>query len=72
MLRAMTERKVNVSLELSLADRSLRGRAIYGAGTVRAFSGLVGLIGVIDALIEEAREGRLELDPERAQTKEGS
>lgn len=64
----MNEKTVWVSLELKVADDSLGGRATYGAGTVRQFNGFMGLIGVLDSLIEEAQQGRLVLNAAKGKT----
>jgi hypothetical protein len=69
----MNELTVPVHLELKIGE-ALTGRAVYAAGTVRAFQGFIGLVAVLDRLIEDAREGRLplhseagaETDPERS------
>ena len=60
---AMNELTVPVHLELKIGE-ALTGRAVYAAGTVRAFQGFIGLVAVLDRLIEDAREGRLQLHPE--------
>jgi hypothetical protein len=62
----MNEQTVHVHLELRVAGDALSGRAVYGAGGSRRFSGFIGLVAAIDAVVEEAREGRLQLHPENA------
>lgn len=59
----MNQITVPVHLELSIGDE-LSGRAVYAAGTARRFRGVTGLLAMIDALVEEARAGRLELHAE--------
>jgi hypothetical protein len=61
--RGMNQLTVPVHLELSIGD-GLSGRAVYAAGTVRHFRGSAGLVAMIDALVEEARAGRLQLHAE--------
>ena len=61
----MNEVTVPVHLELKVGE-ALTGRAVYAAGTVHAFQGFIGLVAMLDRLIEDVREGRLELHPEGA------
>jgi hypothetical protein len=62
----MNEQTVPVYLELKLAGDALTGRAVYGACRVRRFTGFIGLVALIDSVVEEARDGRLEPHPENA------
>lgn len=40
-----------IRLELELADDSLTGRAVDGAGATREFAGWMGLVAAIDVLV---------------------
>lgn len=53
MLPAMESTKVNLNLELELADGRISGLAGENGGEKRSFSGWLGLIGAIDALLGE-------------------
>ena len=55
ILSAMTSRAVTITLELRQAGEELGGRASGGAGE-REFSGWLGLLVAIDALLEQAPE----------------
>jgi len=52
----MTSRAVTITLELRLAGDELDGRASDGAGGGRAFSGWLGMLVAIDALLNAAPE----------------
>jgi hypothetical protein len=52
----MTSRAVTITLDLRLAGDELDGRASDGNGTDRPFSGWLGLLVTIDALLNEAPE----------------
>jgi hypothetical protein len=52
----MTSRAVTITLELRLAGDELDGRASDGSGDGRAFSGWLGLLVAIDALLNAAPE----------------
>lgn len=52
-LPPMDAKRINLSLELELDQGRLSGRAGYEAGELRTFSGWLGLIGAIDALLGE-------------------
>jgi hypothetical protein len=52
----MTSRAVTVTLELRLTGDELDGRASDGSGDGRAFSGWLGLLVAIDALLNAAPE----------------
>jgi len=47
---------VTITLELRVAGDSLAGRAVDGAGHARDFSGWLGLVAAIDALVPAAAE----------------
>jgi hypothetical protein len=51
----MTEHTVRVQLDLRIDGDALSGQAACVPGGVRSFSGFIGLVAAIDALIEEAR-----------------
>jgi hypothetical protein len=46
---------VTIRLELRVAGESLAGRAVDGAGHARDFSGWLGLVAAIDALVPAAK-----------------
>lgn len=48
---------VSITLELELGADALAGRAIDPAGDVHPFSGWIGLVGVLDELIESQTPG---------------
>ena len=50
----MTSRAVTITLELQQAGEELGGRASDGSGAGREFSGWLGLLVAIDALLEAA------------------
>jgi hypothetical protein len=52
----MTSRAVTITLDLRLAGDELDGRASDGNGGERPFSGWLGLLVTIDALLNEAPE----------------
>jgi hypothetical protein len=52
----MTSRAVTITLDLRLAGDELDGRASDGNGGDRTFSGWLGLLVTIDALLNEAPE----------------
>ena len=53
-LGAMNERTVSVGLELRVVGDSLIGRAWSGMGVQRDFSGWLGLVAAIDALLADS------------------
>ena len=53
---AMTSRAVTITLELRLAGDELDGRATDGTGEDRPFSGWLGLLVAIDAMLNAAPE----------------
>jgi len=58
ILVAMTTRAVTVTLELRLAGDELDGRASDGNGADRSFSGWLGLLVTLDALLDAAAEAQ--------------
>ena len=54
----MTTRAVTITLELRQAGDELDGRASDGTGDDRSFSGWLGLLVAIDALLNAAPEQR--------------
>ncbi|MGH2947359.1 MAG: hypothetical protein ACRDPC_14090 [Solirubrobacteraceae bacterium] len=52
----MTSRSVTITLELRQAGEELAGRASDGSGPERTFSGWLGLIVAIDALLDAAAD----------------
>jgi hypothetical protein len=50
----MTSRSVTITLELHQAGDELDGRATDGSGSDRAFSGWLGLLVTVDALLNAA------------------
>jgi hypothetical protein len=52
----MTSRAVTITLDLRLAGDELDGRASDGNGNDRSFSGWLGLLVSIDALLAEGAE----------------
>jgi hypothetical protein len=51
IIRAVDETTVTISLELRLMDDSLTGTATGDDGAPRCFSGWIGLMATIDALV---------------------
>jgi hypothetical protein len=47
------DKSIHLDLELEVTDGSLSGRVHDGSAPVRAFSGWLGLVGAIDALIPD-------------------
>ena len=56
----MTSRAVTITLDLRLAGEELDGRASDGTGIDRSFSGWLGLLVTIDALLNAAPEAEAE------------
>jgi hypothetical protein len=56
----MTSRAVTITLDLRLAGDELDGRASDGTGIDRSFSGWLGLLVTIDALLNAAPEAEAE------------
>ena len=57
----MTSRAVTITLDLRLAGDELDGRASDGTGIDRSFSGWLGLLVTIDALLNAAPEAEAEV-----------
>jgi hypothetical protein len=53
MLAAMKAKPISISLELRLDEDSFAGRATTPTGQERTFTGWLGLMGAIDALLDE-------------------
>ena len=60
ILPGMTSRAVTITLDLRLAGEELDGRATDGTGSDRSFSGWLGLLVTIDALLNAAPEAEAE------------
>jgi hypothetical protein len=50
---------IEITLELELDGETVSGRAKSANGEVREFSGWIGLMGLVDSLLEGARNGAL-------------
>ncbi|MQA75073.1 MAG: hypothetical protein GEU88_12140 [Solirubrobacterales bacterium] len=46
---------IEITLELDLDGETVSGRATNRSGPTREFSGWIGLMGVVDALLDEGR-----------------
>ena len=57
---------IEIKLELELDGETVSGRAIDNGGQTREFSGWIGLMGLVDSLLDGARTGA-----PPTQTKEG-
>jgi hypothetical protein len=57
MLRSVEHRKINLALELHVADDALTGRVTAADGTDTDFSGWLGLVATIEALLAEKATG---------------
>jgi hypothetical protein len=55
MLAAMNANPISISLELRLEDDSFAGRAETDSGQARDFTGWLGLMGAIEALLDSER-----------------
>ncbi len=53
-----------IALELELDGDTVSGRTVDARGAKREFSGWIGLMGVLDALLDEARTAGLDRDSE--------
>jgi hypothetical protein len=53
MLRSVEHRNINLALELRLADDALTGRVTAADGKETDFSGWLGLVATIEALLAE-------------------
>jgi hypothetical protein len=57
MLRSVEPRQINIALELQVADDALTGRVTAPDGTDTDFSGWLGLVATIEALLAEPAPG---------------
>jgi hypothetical protein len=57
MLRSVELRKINLALELQVADDALTGRVTSADGTDTDFSGWLGLVATIEALLADKATG---------------
>ena len=57
MLRSVEHRLINLALELRVADDALTGRVTTPDGTDTDFSGWLGLVATIEALLADAASG---------------
>jgi hypothetical protein len=71
ILAAMQTRMVTITLEVQVAGEAVSGRATDGAHQPREFSGRLGLLGAIDALLASqgnvttpSRKGITDEDPD--------
>jgi len=53
----VNDRRIKVTLELELVGDSLSGRVLEPGDEHREFSGWIGLVGVIDALLASGTDG---------------
>ncbi len=57
MLRSVDYREINLALELRVADDALSGRVTAADGTDTDFSGWLGLVATIEALLADKATG---------------
>jgi hypothetical protein len=57
ILRCVEHRQINLALELHVADDALTGRVTAADGTDTDFSGWLGLVATIEALLAEKAIG---------------
>jgi hypothetical protein len=57
MLRSVEHRLINLALELRVADDALTGRVTTPDGNDTEFSGWLGLVATIEALLADAASG---------------
>ena len=57
MLRSVEHRLINLALELRVADDALTGRVTTPDGNDTDFSGWLGLVATIEALLADAASG---------------
>jgi hypothetical protein len=57
MLRSVETRQITLALELQVADDALTGRVTAPDGTDTDFSGWLGLVATIEALLAEPANG---------------
>jgi FAD/FMN-containing dehydrogenase len=58
----MTSETISIALELSLSGDSLSGRATNGAAATREFSGWIGLLAAVDALLTDPQEATMSIE----------
>jgi hypothetical protein len=56
-LRSVESRQITLALELQVADDALTGRVTAADGTDTDFSGWLGLVATIEALLADAASG---------------
>ncbi len=57
MLRSVEHRRINLALELQVADDALTGRVTTPDGSDTDFSGWLGLVATIESLLADAASG---------------
>ena len=57
MLRSVEHRRINLALELQVADDALTGRVTTPDGTDTDFSGWLGLVATIESLLADPASG---------------
>ena len=57
ILRCVEHRRINLALELQVADDALTGRVTTPDGTDTDFSGWLGLVATIESLLADAASG---------------
>jgi hypothetical protein len=57
MLHSVETRKINLALELHVADEALTGRVTEADGTDTDFSGWLGLVATIESLLADKATG---------------
>ena len=62
----MNATTIEIKLELELDGETVSGRAIDHAGETREFSGWIGLMGLVDSLLDGARPSAHQLEPRKA------
>ena len=67
ILAAVEDRTITITLELRVAGESLTGSATEAGGAAREFSGWLGLVSALDALVPSAPP----LPPRAGQTPNG-
>lgn len=56
MLLPVSDQVLHIAIDVSCADDELRGRVSDGVQAPRAFSGWLGLIGALDAMMSSLRQ----------------
>jgi hypothetical protein len=57
MLRPVNADRIEITLELRLDGDTVSGRARSAGGEAREFAGWIGLLGMVDSIVEGARNG---------------